>query len=221
MPDLARAYLFGQGMASDFRPACVFSRPGRAPNSAAGLQLLFNAAPMTAHPYFSPFQKPYPDGFACCAVRLRPESVRFASADPRAALTIRQNFLAAPTMTAVLRDGIRLVAGCRVLKRPWRRSSTRSWRPGRRRPAIDAHIRATGITVHHPLGTCRMGRASERVRRRSAASCAGDERVADVGDALTEPSPRPAGRRPGHEQTAHCRGPSLVRPEDRRGFPRR
>jgi choline dehydrogenase/4-pyridoxate dehydrogenase len=22
---------------------------------------------------------------------------------------------------------------------------------------IDAHIRATGITVHHPLGTCRMG----------------------------------------------------------------
>jgi choline dehydrogenase/4-pyridoxate dehydrogenase len=23
--------------------------------------------------------------------------------------------------------------------------------------AIDAHIRATGITVHHPLGTCKMG----------------------------------------------------------------
>jgi 4-pyridoxate dehydrogenase len=26
---------------------------------------------------------------------------------------------------------------------------------------IDTHIRATGITVHHPLGTCKMGRASD------------------------------------------------------------
>ena len=26
---------------------------------------------------------------------------------------------------------------------------------------IDAHIRATAITVHHPLGTCKMGRASD------------------------------------------------------------
>ena len=27
--------------------------------------------------------------------------------------------------------------------------------------AIDAHIRATAITVHHPLGTCKMARASD------------------------------------------------------------
>src|SRR5207245_8569063 len=26
---------------------------------------------------------------------------------------------------------------------------------------IDAHIRATAITVHHPLGTCKMARASD------------------------------------------------------------
>jgi choline dehydrogenase-like flavoprotein len=26
---------------------------------------------------------------------------------------------------------------------------------------MDAHIRATAITVHHPLGTCRMGRPSD------------------------------------------------------------
>jgi choline dehydrogenase-like flavoprotein len=29
------------------------------------------------------------------------------------------------------------------------------------REGIDAHIRATGITVHHPLGTCRMGLTSD------------------------------------------------------------
>ena len=28
---------------------------------------------------------------------------------------------------------------------------------------IDAHIRATSITVHHPLGTCKMGRASDEM----------------------------------------------------------
>jgi 4-pyridoxate dehydrogenase len=28
---------------------------------------------------------------------------------------------------------------------------------------IDTHIRATGITVHHPLGTCKMGRPSDPV----------------------------------------------------------
>jgi 4-pyridoxate dehydrogenase len=33
--------------------------------------------------------------------------------------------------------------------------------PQASRDAIDAHIRATGITVHHPLGTCRMGQASD------------------------------------------------------------
>ena len=26
---------------------------------------------------------------------------------------------------------------------------------------IDAHIRATGISVHHPLGTCRMGTGND------------------------------------------------------------
>jgi 4-pyridoxate dehydrogenase len=28
---------------------------------------------------------------------------------------------------------------------------------------FDAHIRTNGITVHHPLGTCKMGVASDRM----------------------------------------------------------
>ena len=164
VPDLARAYLFGQGMASDLPIGLTAFLKTRADAPLPDLQLLFNAAPMTAHPYFSPFRKPFPDGFACRAVLLRPESrgeVLLASADPRAALTIRQNFLATDNDWAVLRDGIRSVqdVGRQASVAPF---VDQELAPGPKasRDAIDAHIRATGITVHHPLGTCRMGQAS-------------------------------------------------------------
>ena len=99
-------------MASDLPGGLLAFLKTRPDAPLPDLQLLFNAAPMTAHPYFSPFRQPYPDGFACRAVLLRPESrgeVSLACADPRAALTIRQNFLATDNDWAVLRDGIRLV----------------------------------------------------------------------------------------------------------------
>ena len=52
------------------------------------IQLLFNAAPMTATPYFFPFKRAYEDGYACRVAVLRPQSrgeVELASADPRVA----------------------------------------------------------------------------------------------------------------------------------------
>jgi choline dehydrogenase/4-pyridoxate dehydrogenase len=165
VPDLARAYLFGQGMATDLPGRLTAFLKTRSEAALPDLQLLFNAAPMTAHPYLSPFRNAYPDGFACRAALLRPESrgeVFLASADPRAALTIRQNFLATDNDWRVLRDGIRLVqdVGRQAAVAPF---VDKEVAPGPKasRDAIDAHIRATGITVHHPIGTCRMGQASD------------------------------------------------------------
>jgi choline dehydrogenase-like flavoprotein len=165
VPELARAYLFGQGMASDLPAGLTAFLKTRPEAPLPDLQLLFAAAPMTAHPYLSPFREPFADGFACRAVLLRPESrgeVLLASSDPRTALTIRQNFLATDNDWAVLRDGIRLVQdlGRQASVVPF---VDRQLSPGPNasREAIDAHIRATGITVHHPLGTCRMGRQSD------------------------------------------------------------
>ena len=161
VPELARAYLFGQGISSDLPVGPTAFLKTRPEASLPDVQLLFVAAPMTAHPYLLPFRKPYPDGFGCRAVLLRPESrgeVLLSSADPRAALTIRQNFLATENEWTVLRDGLRLVQdlGRRPTMTPF---VDRELAPGATasREAIDAHIRATGITVHHPLGTCRMG----------------------------------------------------------------
>ena len=52
------------------------------------VQLIFNAAPMTATPYLWPFRRAYADGYACRAAVLRPESrgrIELVSADPRKA----------------------------------------------------------------------------------------------------------------------------------------
>jgi 4-pyridoxate dehydrogenase len=161
MPDLARAYLFGQGIATDLPGGLIAFLKTQPDIALPDIQLLLSAAPMTAHPYFAPFRKSYVDGFACRVVLLHPESrgeVRLASADARAPLRIRQNFLATDKDWSVLRDGIRMVQDI-SRQAPLAPFVAKELAPGLNasREAIDAHIRATGITVHHPLGTCRMG----------------------------------------------------------------
>jgi 4-pyridoxate dehydrogenase len=164
--ELGKAYLRGEGIAADWPGgimAFLKSAPGlRLPD----IQLLFNAAPMTAAPYFPPFVRPYADSFGCRAVLLRPESrghIELASSDPRAPVRVCQNFLATEKDWATLRTGLRLV------REIGRQPPLASFAAGEIAPGpdcrsdsdIDAHIRASAITVHHPAGTCKMGRASD------------------------------------------------------------
>ena len=164
--ELGKAYLRGEGIATDW-PGGVMAFLKSAPElDLPDIQLLFNAAPMTAHAYFPPFVPPYADSFGCRAVLLRPESrgrICLASPDPQVPVRIRQNFLATGKDWATLRAGVRLVReiGQQV---PLTSFTTGEIAPGRncRSDAeIDAHIRATAITVHHPLGTCKMARTSD------------------------------------------------------------
>ena len=132
------------------------------------MQFLFVAAPMTASPYLPPFVPPYEDGFACRVVLLRPESrgyVDLASSDPRAPVRIVQNFLATDRDSATLRAGLRLArdVGRQAPLRPFAAAEIAPGPDGWSDAALDAHIRATAITVHHPLGTCRMGAESDEM----------------------------------------------------------
>ena len=118
---------------------------------------------MAAGPYFSPFVPAYADSFACRAVVLRPESrgrVELTSANPRAAPRIRQNFLATDRDRRTLRVGLRLVReiGEQAPLARFVAAETAPGPAGWSDEALDAHIRTTAITVHHPLGTCKMGR---------------------------------------------------------------
>ena len=116
------------------------------------IQLLFHGGPLGAAPYVT---KPYVDGFACIVALLRPESrgqVELASSDPARAPRIRQNFLTKGGDWEMLKKGIRLAG--EISKQ---QSLEKFMEKNLMQPDVDAHIRATSITVHHPLGTCAMG----------------------------------------------------------------
>jgi 4-pyridoxate dehydrogenase len=161
-----RAYLRGEGIATGLptgRMAFLKSRPDAA---LPDVQFIFNAAPMAAAPYLWPFRRAYADAYACRAVVLRPESrgrLELVSADPRQAPRIRQNFLATDNDWKTLRAGLRMAREvCR--QAPMTPFMAREIAPGDNAAAdadLDAHIHAESITVHHPLGTCKMGTASD------------------------------------------------------------
>ena len=91
---------------------------------------------------------------------LRPESrgqVTLASSDPTAAPRIRQNFLSAPNDWAKLRAGVRMARTVSHRHQLEKYVAQELGGPKESDAQIDAHVRATSITVHHPLGTCRMG----------------------------------------------------------------
>jgi len=160
--DLAKTYFLGSGISADLPGGAIAFLRSPLPGALPDLQFLFAAAPLTARPYLPPFIRGYADSFACRAVVLRPESrgrLDLVSADPRRPMRIRQNFLATDKDWATLRAGLRLARDV-AMQAPLRPFIAEEIAPGTDKTSdrdIDAHIRATGISVHHPLGTCKMG----------------------------------------------------------------
>lgn len=164
--DMARTYFFGSGVTNNLPGGVMAFLKSDAAQPLPDVQLLFAAAPMNARPYLPPFRQAYQDSFGCRAAVLRPESrgrLELVSADPRRAPRIRQNFLATDRDWATLRAGLRMVRDI-AEQAPLRPFIAGEIAPGPQRQSdadLDAHIRATGITVHHPLGTCKMGRSGD------------------------------------------------------------
>jgi choline dehydrogenase/4-pyridoxate dehydrogenase len=161
---LGNAYLRGKGIATELPCGCMAFLKSRPDVELPDVQFLFNAAPMTASPYLWPFKRAYQDAYACRAAVLRPESrgtVELVSADPAAPPRIKQNFLASD------RDRRTLYAGLRMARDVCRQPALAPFMAKEIAPAgnsdadLDAHIQKDGITVHHPLGTCKMGLASD------------------------------------------------------------
>jgi choline dehydrogenase/4-pyridoxate dehydrogenase len=165
-PALANAYLFGKGFASDVPGGITAFLKSRDDLKLPDIQFLLTAAPLGAWPYLEPFKKPFADGFACRIVMLHPESrgeVYLRSTDPEAHPHILQRFLSTDADWKAMRAGVRLARDVAAQKamQPF---VAREFFPGSDKTgdeAIDEHIRKTSITVHHPLGTCKMGPDSD------------------------------------------------------------
>jgi 4-pyridoxate dehydrogenase len=166
MLGMARAYVLGSGPATDV-PSGFMAFLKTAPDlDVPDFQLIFRSAPPGAGPWFPGFRSAWHDGFACRPVLLRPQSrgsIRLRSADPLAQPLIRQNFLATEKDVRTLRAAFRSTREVAAMA-PLDVFRGREVSPGsnaRSDADIDAHARATGITAHHPAGTCRMGAAGD------------------------------------------------------------
>ncbi|MGA8401859.1 MAG: choline dehydrogenase [Stellaceae bacterium] len=159
---LARCYWFGSGPAAETPSGWTGFVKSRPDAELPDIQFLFRAVATGAAPYLPPFKPAFADGFSLRAVMLRPESrgeILLSSADPRAPLRIRQNFLSTENDRRTIRDGLKLVRRMGQTP-PLKDFVARELKPGsgvESDAELDAYIRATAATAHHPLGTCKMG----------------------------------------------------------------
>ena len=160
--DIPRAYVAGSGPATDLPAGVMAFAKSRPECDLPDIQFLFRDLPVETYPWFPGYKRAWPDGFGCRPVMLRPQSrgeLKLASADPRAKIRIFQNFLSEPADVETIREGfkrVREVGQAPELKR----FGVAETGPGAQVTSdadIDAYIRSSAATAHHPAGTCKMG----------------------------------------------------------------
>ena len=159
---LLRTLLFGTGLASRIPAAAVGLVRSQPDAALPDAQFILTAGPMNAGPYLKPFVQPYVDAFGIKGVMLQPESrgiVTLGSADPARSAVIQQNFLATEGDRRTIRAMVRRM--CEIgSQAPLKPFIAEELAPGAGQTTdaeIDAFVRRTAITLHHPVGTCRMG----------------------------------------------------------------
>ena len=156
------AHLFGKGVATVVPGglhAFIKTRPELA---VPDIEFMFRGAPTNAHLWFPLIRRAYVDGYGIRPTLLHPESrgeVKLSSADPRAHPRIVFNLLSVPADLAKLRDGFRRAREVAMQKPldPYRGKETSPGDKVKTDAEIDAWLKKTVITAHHPASTCPMG----------------------------------------------------------------
>jgi choline dehydrogenase-like flavoprotein len=160
--NMLQAYLFGSGpgtVVPGGLHAFIKTRPELA---VPDVEFMFRGLPPEAHLWFPGWKAPYADGFGIRPALLHPDSrgeILLRSSNPRDPMRIAYNFFSAPNDLPTLREGVRRareVAHERAMD-PFRGQESSPGLTVRSDADIDAFIRRTAITAHHPCATCPMG----------------------------------------------------------------
>jgi 4-pyridoxate dehydrogenase len=165
---MIRAYFFGTGpgtVVPGGLHAFVKTRPELA---VPDIEFMFRGTAAGPRLWF-PFVRPaYQDGFGIRPTLLHPDSrgdILLRSADPRDPPRIRYNFFTAPNDLPTLRQGFKRARDVAYQKAmdPFRGQETSPGPAIKSDDEIDAWLKRTVITAHHPCGTCAMGIGPESV----------------------------------------------------------
>ena len=165
---MVRAYLFGTGpgtVVPGGLHAFVKTRPELA---VPDIEFMFRGAPTHAALWFPILKAAYLDGYGIRPTLLHPDSrgeVLLRSADPRDPVRIIGNYLSAPSDLPTLREGFKRARDT-AYRQPLDQFRGIEVAPGpdvKSDAEIDAFIRRTAVTAHHPAGTCPMGLGPEAV----------------------------------------------------------
>jgi 4-pyridoxate dehydrogenase len=159
---MIRAYCFGTGpgtVVPGGLHAFVKTRPELA---VPDIEFMFRGAPADTHLWLPLVRPPYVDGYGIRPTLLHPDSrgeILLRSTDPREPPRIVYNFFSAPDDLPRLREGFKRARDV-AYQQPLAAYRGREVSPGEKVKSdaeIDAFIRRTAITAHHPCGTCAMG----------------------------------------------------------------
>jgi choline dehydrogenase-like flavoprotein len=160
--NMLRAYFLGSGPATSIPSGVLAFVKTRPELAVPDVEYMFPGSPVNAHLWFPGIKAPWRDAFGIRPAILHPDSrgeVTLRSADPRDHVRIRFNPVSAPNDLPTLREGVKLGREIAMQKPmdPFRGEEL-SPGPGANTDAeIEAYIRRTTITVHHPASTCPIG----------------------------------------------------------------
>ena len=126
------------------------------------IEFMFRGLPTNAHLWFPGVRPAYEDGYGIRPALLHPDSrgkVLLRSSDPLDTPRIMYNFFSASTDLPKLREGFKIAREVAYSKPmdPYRGVEKTPGDKVKTDAEIDAWIRKTVITAHHPAGTCAMG----------------------------------------------------------------
>src|SRR5262244_2727436 len=165
---MIRAYAFGTGpgtVVPGGLHAFVKTRPELA---VPDIEFMFRGAPAATHLWFPLIRAAYIDGYGIRPTLLHPDSrgeILLRSSDPREPPRIVYKFFSAPDDLPRLREGVKRARDVAYQKpiAPYRGAETAPGDKVKSDAEIDAWIRNTAITAHHPCGTCAMGTGPDTV----------------------------------------------------------